>query len=440
MFSIVVAAQAITSIIPHMLVFGRAASAAAEMFDLIDRTSSIDPFDDSGEAPKDVVGKIRVENVSFSYPSRPDMTVLDDFTLDVPAGKVTALVVSYSEEPWRRIETDGPKGPSGSGKSTIVGLLERWYDPTRGRITLDGRDIKHLNLRWLRTNIRLVQQVGSCFHARHIVVARLLRCAVANVAQEPVLFNGSVFENIANGLVGTIWEDSPVEEKRKLVEDAAKLSFAHDFIVDLAHGYDTSIGQRGGLLSGGQKQRIAIARSIVSDPRILLLDEATSALDPHAEGIVQQALDRASKNRTTITIAHKLATIRSADNIVVMSQGCILEQGSHEHLATQGGLYEKLVRAQDLAPSNEVSRPAVEDEPSDSETAVPVSLTKTPTREVATMHELQNREDFGNYKPLGLVYTLVKLVGLTPELTLWYSITLLTCIAGGESLFLWSLY
>ena len=159
----------------------------------------------------------------------------------------------------------------------------------------------------------------------------------ANASKEPVLFNGSVFDNIMNGLIGTQWETAPYEEQRKRVEDAAKLAFAHDFIMNLPKGYDSSIGERGGLLSGGQKQRIAIARSIISEPKILLLDEATSALDPHAEGIVQQALDRASKNRTTIVIAHKLATIRNADNIVVMSKGRIVEQGQHSELITRGG-------------------------------------------------------------------------------------------------------
>ncbi|KAI8721825.1 hypothetical protein NCS52_00325000 [Fusarium sp. LHS14.1] len=388
-FSVIVAAQTITSIVPHLLVFNRAASAAVEMFSLIDRESSINPFDESGERPDEVQGNIEIQGIHFSYPSRPDVTVLDNFTLTVPKGKVTALV-----------------GPSGSGKSTIIGLLERWYNPSQGMITLDGRDIKALNLRWLRTNVRLVQQ-------------------------EPVLFNGSVYDNIVTGLIGTVWEDVSIDEKKRRVEDAAKLAFAHDFVTELAQGYDTSIGQRGGLLSGGQKQRIAIARSIISDPKILLLDEATSALDPQAEHIVQQALDNASKNRTTITIAHKLATIRGADNIVVMSHGRISEQGTHEQLSTGGGLYEKLVRAQDLAPSSDTeSATAKDDDMSDTEDVIPVSLTKTPTREATALQALRHREDFDHYKPLGLIRSVVKLISMTPELAVWYFVALLTCTAG----------
>ncbi|CRK14482.1 hypothetical protein BN1708_011131 [Verticillium longisporum] len=367
-FSIVIAAMMITSIAPHMLAFGRAATAAAELFTLIDRKSAIDPFGEHGEKPRHVSGNIEIQDVTFAYPNRPEATVLQDFTLRVPAGKVTALV-----------------GPSGSGKSTIIGLLERWYDPRQGRITLDGIGLGDLNLRWLRTNARLVQQ-------------------------EPVLFNGTVFDNI----------------------NAAELAFAHDFISDLAQGYDTPIGQRGSLLSGGQKQRIAIARSIISEPKILLLDEATSALDPQAEGIVQKALDNASRNRTTITIAHKLATIRGADNIVVMSHGRIAEQGTHEQLCSQGGLYEKLVRAQDLAPSSDAAsnETAVEDDSADCDLEPRLALTKTHTRETSELAALQAREDIESYKPLGFFRTIAKLVKLTPELRAWYILTLVTCVAG----------
>jgi ATP-binding cassette, subfamily B (MDR/TAP), member 1 len=172
-----------------------------------------------------------------------------------------------------------------------------------------------MNLNWLRTKVRLVQQ-------------------------EPVLFNGSVFDNIAYGLVGTPWQkDSPEKQMEKVIQ-AAQFAFAHDFITALPEGYHTRIGERGGLLSGGQKQRVAIARSIVSDPKVLLLDEATSALDPQAEGIVQKALDNVARSRTTIVIAHKLATIKRADNIVVMTEGRILEQGTHDGLLAENGACE----------------------------------------------------------------------------------------------------
>ncbi|KAH7011256.1 ATP-binding cassette multidrug transport protein [Ilyonectria destructans] len=391
LFSVIVAASTIMAIAPHMVAFGRAASAASEMFSLIDRTSEINPFDESGERPEEAEGVIHLNGVNFQYPTRPDVRVLEDFSLHVPAGKVTALV-----------------GPSGSGKSTIVGLLERWYNPASGIITLDGKDIKDLNLTWLRTNIRLVQQ-------------------------EPVLFNGSVFDNITNGLVGTAWETASREEQMKLVEEAAKLAFAHDFIIELPQGYDTRIGERGGLLSGGQKQRIAIARSIISRPKILLLDEATSALDPHAEGIVQKALDSASQNRTTIVIAHKLATIRNADNIVVLSKGKIMEQGRHDDLVAQNGVYSTLVKAQDLSPSGDKGdmEKAHDKEPEVTNMIEHTqSLAMIGTVEQRSLASLRDREDHGLYRKSGILHAIYRLVRSSPELKFWYILTAVSCLAG----------
>ncbi|GKT42756.1 leptomycin B resistance protein pmd1 [Colletotrichum spaethianum] len=374
-----------------MVTFGRSATAATELFTLIDRKSEINPFDHSGERPGKLVGEVQLQNVSFSYPTRPDVTVLDNFSLRVPAGKVTALV-----------------GPSGSGKSTIIGLFERWYNPTAGTVRLDGKDIKDLNLNWLRINVRLVQQ-------------------------EPVLFNGTVLENISNGLVGTPWVTDTQEEQRRRVEDAAKLAFAHDFIISLPQGYDTIIGERGGLLSGGQKQRIAIARSLISEPRVLLLDEATSALDPHAEGVVQLALDRASQNRTTIVIAHKLATIRNADHIVVMSSDRIAEQGCHDELVALNGIYHNLVKAQDLSPTE--TRQTVERLSEEGSILGDIPGTDHPLVKIKTIEErrlasLKDREDFTMFKQSGLISTVTKLIGCTPELKLWYLLALISCFIG----------
>lgn len=320
------------------------------------------------------------------------------------------------------------KGPSGSGKSTIVGLLERWYNPASGTITLDGKDIKDLNLTWLRTNIRLVQQVSSSLYSY-----RLTLLSTADILQEPVLFNGSVFDNVTNGLVGTVWETASREEQMKLVEEAAKLAFAHDFIIELPQGYDTRIGERGGLLSGGQKQRIAIARSIISRPKILLLDEATSALDPHAEGIVQKALDSASQNRTTIVIAHKLATIRNADNIVVLSKGKIMEQGRHDDLVARNGVYSTLVKAQDLSPSGDKGDMEKSRE-KESEVTNMVehtqSLAMIGTVEQRSLASLRDREDHDLYSKSGIIHAIYRLVRSTPELKFWYILTAVSCLAG----------
>jgi len=277
---------------------GAAAKAAVELFERIDRPSLRDPFSESGQKLDEVSGAIEVYNVRFAYPTRPDFFICKGYSLKVEAGQTCALC-----------------GPSGSGKSTIVALLQRFYDPLSGVVMLDGVDIKSLNLQWLRSQIGLV-------------------------GQEPVLFDGTVAQNIAYGKEGVT---------RASVETASKLANAHDFIMNsLSDGYDTQVGLGGGKLSGGQKQRVAIARALVRKPVVMLLDEATSALDNDSEKVVQAALDElmTQQKRTTITIAHRLSTIRNADQIAVVNKGKVVENGTHDDLLSQGGLYYELVQAQ----------------------------------------------------------------------------------------------
>lgn len=304
--STMIAGISIGQNLPHIQAFGGATAAATKVYNTIERESPIDPETDKGEIPERFVGNLEFRNLKHVYPSRPDTVVLQDFNLSVPTGKVIALV-----------------GASGSGKSTIVGLLERFYLPMEGQIFLDGKDIATLNLKWLRQHMAIV-------------------------SQEPVLFSTTIYESIEHGLLNTEHANASKEKKMELIEKAARTANAHDFISALPEQYETKVGERGNLLSGGQKQRIAIARAIVSDPRILLLDEATAALDTKSESAVQEALDRASEGRTTIVIAHRLSTIKNADNIVVMAKGLIVEQGTHEELIDRAGVYASLVQAQEL--------------------------------------------------------------------------------------------
>ncbi|KAH8889353.1 P-loop containing nucleoside triphosphate hydrolase protein [Thozetella sp. PMI_491] len=313
MMAVMIGAFNLGNVAPNMQAFTTALGAAAKIFNTIDRQSPLDPSSEEGTKLDNLKGTIRLENIKHIYPSRPEVVVMEDVSLTIPAGKVTALV-----------------GASGSGKSTIVGLVERFYSPVQGTVYLDGVDITTLNLRWLRQQIALV-------------------------SQEPILFSTTIYENIRFGLIGTKWENESPEQQKERIFEAARKANAHDFVSSLPEGYETNVGERGFLLSGGQKQRIAIARAIVSDPKILLLDEATSALDTKSEGVVQAALEVASEGRTTITIAHRLSTIRDAHNIVVMSQGRIVEQGTHDELLEKRGAYYNLVTAQAIAAVNELT-------------------------------------------------------------------------------------
>ncbi|KAI3683820.1 hypothetical protein L1987_84335 [Smallanthus sonchifolius] len=300
MFSVMIGGLALGQSAPSMSAFAKARVAAAKIFKIIDHKPNVERNCESGLELESVSGQLELKNVDFSYPSRPDVKILNSFTLSVPAGKTIALI-----------------GSSGSGKSTVVSLIERFYDPTSGQVMLDGHDIKGLNLKWLR------QQIGL-------------------VSQEPALFATTIKENILLGR-----PDASIGE----IEEAARVSNAHSFIIKLPDSYDTQVGERGLQLSGGQKQRIAIARAMLKNPSILLLDEATSALDSESEKLVQEALDRFMIGRTTLVIAHRLSTIRKADLVAVLQQGGVLEIGTHDELIAKGqnGVYAKLLKMQEVA-------------------------------------------------------------------------------------------
>ncbi|KAI9218474.1 P-glycoprotein [Blastocladiella britannica] len=281
---------------PYISAFVTAQTSAYHIFEVIDRDSHVDPFDESGLRPETVVGRLEFNDIDFAYPTRPDVPILKKFNLSVEPGTTVALV-----------------GQSGSGKSTCVGLLERFYLPLAGTVTLDGVPIDQLNVQWLRS------QVGF-------------------VGQEPVLFNGTLRQNIAWG------SHTPVTDDQ--IWAALKESNADGFVSDLPDKLDTMIGERGANLSGGQKQRISISRALIRNPKIIFFDEATSALDTQSEAIVQEALNKAAQGRTAIVIAHRLSTVRNADKIVAMRKGEVIEFGTHDELIAKEGFYYNLVNDQ----------------------------------------------------------------------------------------------
>ncbi|CAL9079476.1 unnamed protein product [Musa textilis] len=292
-FAVNVGGRGLALSLSYYAQFAQGTVAAGRVFEVIDRTPEIDPYSSDGRALASVRGRVEFRGVDFAYPSRPDTMILRDLDLTIPASKTLALV-----------------GASGGGKSTIFALIERFYDPCRGSIRLDGHDLRTLRIQWLREQIALL-------------------------GQEPVLFSTSILENVMMGR-----EDAT----RKEAIAACAAVNADTFISGLPEGYDTQVGERGAQLSGGQKQRIALARAMIRNPRILLLDEPTSALDPESEATVQRAIDRFSAGRTTVVIAHRLATVRSADTIVVLDSGSVVESGRHQDLMGRAGPYAALVK------------------------------------------------------------------------------------------------
>ncbi|KAF5807889.1 putative ABC-type xenobiotic transporter [Helianthus annuus] len=292
-FGVNVGGRGLALSLSYFAQFAQGTVAASRVFEVIDRIPAIDPYSTIGRKLKSVRGRLELKNVSFAYPSRKSIPILNSLNLVIPSQKISALV-----------------GASGAGKSTIFALLERFYDPNEGLILLDGQDIRSLQVKWLRS------QMGM-------------------VGQEPVLFADTILENILMGKENAT---------KKEAIDACIAVNAHKFISDLPQGYDTQVGEKGTQLSGGQKQRIALARAMIKDPKILLLDEPTSALDPTSESLVQQAIDGISKGRTTIVIAHRLATVKNAETIVVLEQGSVVETGDHNKLVAQQGAYYSLIK------------------------------------------------------------------------------------------------
>ena len=270
----------------------QAIAAGERVFELLDTVPEIEDTPDAIELPT-IRGAVAFEHVSFRYGTGDE--VLRDVSFEMRPGEVVALV-----------------GPSGAGKTSIANLIPRFYDPTSGRITIDGYDVRKVKLASLR---------------RHVAV----------VLQDTFLFNGTVRENIIYG--------RPDASEEEMIA-AAKAAYAHEFIVNLPQGYDTEIGERGVKLSGGQKQRLALARAILTDPRILILDEATSSVDAEAEYLIQQALEKVLEGRTALIIAHRLSTIRHADKIIALENGRIVEVGDHHQLLARGGLYSQMYRRQ----------------------------------------------------------------------------------------------
>lgn len=331
----------LSQVAPFLQIFGAAAGAFRKLQQDINKISQIDGVSEiEGEKPN-VQGSIEFRRICFAYPSRPERAVLDEVSFDVPTGKHTAIV-----------------GLSGSGKSTIAGLVSRLYEPTSGTILIDGLDSSVINVRHLRSFIGLVQQGSGFLNKSVFENIALGLVSSSRISQEMQrLLLGPELRDLVNGLRDGVSTKSRslsdtsallFAELADMVHEAARKADADAFIGKLQHGYGTKIGSGGRLLSGGQKQRVALARALIRDPTILILDEATASLDSQSERRIQEMIERVRGNKTLISIAHRLSTIQSADNIIVIRGGRIVEQGSHAELIFRGGAYSNFVNLQKL--------------------------------------------------------------------------------------------
>jgi ABC-type multidrug transport system fused ATPase/permease subunit len=372
----------LSQVAPFLHLFVQAVASYAKLREDIDRQPLIDGTTTSGLRISEAEGGFEFKDVSFIYPSRPEIKVLDKITISLPAKKHTALV-----------------GLSGSGKSTIASLVTRLYDPTEGQIFFDGNELRDINLRDLRGFCSLVQQEPSL----------LDRSLLENIAHGLINSSNPSHEHLKDTLLSSTLAELALEvrdgkdlvtsaeargpevvEIVNLVQHAAALADADGFITRLQYGYGTSVGSSGRLISGGQKQRVSLARALVKDPTVLILDEATASLDSRSEQRIQNAINNISTGRTVITIAHRLSTITNADNIIVMHKGILVEQGNHATLMAKNGTYAELVNLQTLGSASSKDSSSIKDTASKSDT---VSLTDTENEKIGLSDESLGKQE-----------------------------------------------